>query len=123
MIESKRLPREMVLNPITERKDSQTFNLWAPPNFWSQWHRVLTLTRPAKVTISAEMTMRGGNEFNIEVKYFDENSRRQYRDFSVLRKFTFLAGNQDHAKPDAQVIAVRLKSSTTGQNIRVRVDT
>jgi len=123
MLESKRLPREMFSVPKLDKKASETHNLYSPPAMvWSPWYKLLPLTIPAQVTISAEPVSSGQNEFQIEVRYFDENSRQQIRNFSVLRKITFKAGNPDPLRPDAQVIAVRLRSTLNGQNIRVRID-
>lgn len=124
MLESKRLPREMKISPYLEKKVIETHNLYASPAMvWSPWYKLLPLTIPAEVTISAEpVVSRGQNEFQIEVHYFDEYSHQQIRDFSVLRKITFKAGNPNPFKPDAQVIAVRLRSSLTGQTIRVRIN-
>jgi len=124
MLESKRLPREFSIHSGLEKKMGETFNLWSPPALvWSRWHKVQTLTIPATVKITAEpVLIRSSNEFHIQVRYIDENSVRQFDDFSVLRKITFKAGSPSRSRPDAQVIAVRLRSSTTGQNIRVRVD-
>jgi hypothetical protein len=124
MLESKRFPRETHFPSGLETKETENYTLYAPPAMvWSPWYKITPLTIPAQVTVSAEpLVSRGQNEFQIEVRYFDENSRRQIRNFSVLRKITFNAGNPDPFRPDAQVITVRLRSSLTGQNIRVRVD-
>jgi len=124
MLESKRLPRELKFQSAPETKESETHVLYSPPVMvWSQWHQITPITVPAQVTVTANpVLLRGQNEFQIQVRYFDENSRQQVKDFSVLRKISFKAGNPNPLRPDAQVIAVRLRSTLTGQGIRVRVD-
>lgn len=119
MIESKKLPREIIFNSSMQKKGSSVGSYWAPPLFWSLWITIDSIINGAwRYTLTAE-TISGGSSFDAQVTFFWEG-RRQTRNFGVRGSIVFDVGGR--RREGTSNIKVRFCSHSLGQNIRLRVD-